>query len=113
MPIAKVQNAAHQFIAVRSTDGSIVPGKNIEISTESKKLTELFTLDPATEYILIDFFGDAWLRFDGQNASNQNGHKFTSDNHPVFSREMIENITIIADGENATSAFVSQLGSSC
>lgn len=112
MPIAKVQNAAHQFIAVRNAAG-IVQGANIAIATQSSKLTDLLALDPNTEYVLIDFFGSVWLRFDGQPASAQNGHKFTSDNHPVFSREMIENITVVSADENATSAFVSQLGSAC
>lgn len=114
MAIAKIQNTEIQFRPVYGRDGNLVKGKKISIPMASARLADLLGIDANTEYVLFDFFGAVWVRFDGQAVSAQNGHKFLSDDHPTFAAELIPFITICSgDADNATAAFASQLGSGC
>ncbi|GEM_PF-3062809 len=114
MAIAKIQNTEIQFRPVYGRDGNLVKGKKISIPTASTPLADLLEIDANTEYVLFDFFGAVWVRFDGQEVSAQNGHQFLSDDHPTFAAELVPFITIISgDAESATAAFASQIGSGC
>lgn len=113
MAIVKVQNVTQQFAAVRDLEGNIVQGQKISIPTQSAKLADLLLIDENTEYLFIDFFGDVWLRLDGQPASEKNGHKFTSNDHPIFSISAAKNIVLVSAGSSAVEAFISQIGGGC
>ena len=112
--ITKIQNTEIQFRPVYDKDGNLVKGKKISIPKASARLADLLGLDGNTEYVMLDFFGTVWIRFDGQTVSAQNGHRFLSDDHPTFAAELIPFITIVSgDSDNATEAFASQIGSGC
>ncbi len=112
MAIAKIQNATNQYIPVSDRDGNIVSGKALSIS-ESKPLSELIELSPNAEFIVVDFFGAVWIRFDGLSASSQNGHKFSEGERAEFSRDMFPFVTVAPDGDTPVAAFASQLGCRC
>ncbi len=114
MAIAKIQNIPSQFLpASDKTNSAVQKAKKISVPATATKLSELVEVSPNAEFVLLDFFGACWLRFDGEDVAAENGHKFTGSDHPMFAAQLVRYISIMSASGSPAGAFVSQFSGVC
>ena len=112
--IAKIQNIPSQWIPAISDDGeSLQPAQKLTIPAVPTKLIELLNISAGTEIVLVDFYNPCILRFDGQDVSDNGGHKFTVNDHPAFSVHLLPYISIMSSTGADSEIFVSQFAGVC